>query len=84
MFVSSRETIARVPSLLFDARVPMRLKVIALVVALLIVSPLNIFGDIPLLGIADDVALFGLLLNWFVRSAGRYAAGATGGEIAAR
>jgi uncharacterized membrane protein YkvA (DUF1232 family) len=71
----------RVPSLLGDLRVPLRVKVAALVVALLILSPLNVFGDIPMLGVADDVALLGLLVNWFVRSADRYVVSPIDGEI---
>ncbi len=52
--------------------VPLHLKLIALGLALLILSPLNILGDLPLLGIVDDVALLGLLAGWFVRAAVRY------------
>jgi uncharacterized membrane protein YkvA (DUF1232 family) len=77
LFFTSRRSLARLPALIQDARVPMRLKLIALGLALFIISPLNILGDIPLLGIADDVALLALLLNWFVRSAERHAASAT-------
>jgi uncharacterized membrane protein YkvA (DUF1232 family) len=53
--------------------VPMHLKVMAAGAALVILSPLNILGDIPFLGIFDDVALLGLLAGWFVTAAGRYA-----------
>jgi uncharacterized membrane protein YkvA (DUF1232 family) len=52
---------------LVDRRVPARLKVIAVVAALFIVSPLNILGDLPLLGIIDDAALLALVLTWFTR-----------------
>ncbi|HTD33467.1 MAG TPA: hypothetical protein VK665_07400 [Candidatus Elarobacter sp.] len=44
-------------------------------------SPLNILGDIPLLGIVDDAALLALLVGWFVRSAERYVAHPQSGEI---
>lgn len=57
--------------------VPLHLKVIAAVLALLIVSPVNILGDIPLLGLVDDVALLSLLAGWFVGVAARHAALAT-------
>jgi uncharacterized membrane protein YkvA (DUF1232 family) len=50
-------------------RVPGGLKLATVAFALLIVSPLNLLGDIPLLGVVDDVALMGLLLGWFLRSA---------------
>ena len=82
-FLTSRKAFARVPSIVSDARVPLRLKIGALAVAVLIISPLNILGDIPLLGLFDDVALLGLLAGWFVRSAGRYT-GTRNGDIASR
>jgi uncharacterized membrane protein YkvA (DUF1232 family) len=53
--------------------VPMHLKIVAAAAALVILSPFNILGDIPFLGIFDDVALLGLLAGWFVTAAGRYA-----------
>ena len=83
-FVTSRDALMRVPSLLADVRVPLRLKLVTLVLALLVVSPLNILGDIPLLGIADDAALLALLVNWFVRNADRHAVRLVEGEIAPR
>ena len=52
-----------------DPRVPLHLKLIAVALALLILSPLNILGDIPLLGLIDDVALLSLLSGWFVGAA---------------
>ncbi len=72
MILHSRRALLRLPALIRDARVPNRLKITALVLAILIVSPLNILGDIPLLGIVDDAALLALLLNWFVSSAERH------------
>ena len=41
--------------------VPLHLKLITVAAALVIISPLNILGDIPFLGIFDDVALLALL-----------------------
>jgi uncharacterized membrane protein YkvA (DUF1232 family) len=52
--------------------VPLHLKIIAAGLALLILSPVNILGDIPLLGLFDDVALLSLLAGWFVGVAARY------------
>jgi uncharacterized membrane protein YkvA (DUF1232 family) len=52
----------------------MRLKLQALAAAMFILSPLNILGDIPLLGILDDAALLALLLAWFVRAAAPWTA----------
>jgi len=68
-----RNTAMRAVELARDARVPMRLKLLALAAAIFILSPLNILGDIPLLGIVDDVTLLALLLNWFVRASERHA-----------
>ncbi len=72
LFLTSRRNVVRAFALVQDPRVPLRLKLLTLAGAIFILSPLNILGDIPLLGIVDDVALLGLLLGWFVRSAGPY------------
>jgi uncharacterized membrane protein YkvA (DUF1232 family) len=77
LFLTSRKSLGRIPALVQSARVPMRLKLLALAAALFILSPLNILGDIPLLGIVDDVALLALLINWFVRTAERHEAAPT-------
>jgi uncharacterized membrane protein YkvA (DUF1232 family) len=63
--------------LMWDPAVPLHLKLIAGGLALLIISPLNILGDIPLLGLFDDVALLALLAGWFTGAASRYAGGLT-------
>jgi uncharacterized membrane protein YkvA (DUF1232 family) len=67
--MTSRRTLARAYALASDSRVPMRLKLLALIGAVCILSPLNIRGDSPLLGLLDDAALLALLLAWFVRAA---------------
>ena len=74
LLLTSRKTAVRAYALVRDARVPIRLKLLALAALLFIVSPLNVLGDIPLLGIADDAVLIGLLLSWFVRAASPYSA----------
>jgi uncharacterized membrane protein YkvA (DUF1232 family) len=63
--------------LLRDPAVPLHLKLIAGALALLIISPLNILGDIPFLGLFDDVALLALLAGWFTGAASRYAGSLT-------
>ncbi len=68
LFFSLRTTAVRAFELFGDKRIPLRLKVLTLLAAVFILSPLNILGDIPLIGILDDAALLALLLNWFVRS----------------
>lgn len=86
LLLTSRKSLGRIPALIQSARVPMRLKLTALALALFILSPLNILGDIPLLGIVDDVALLALLINWFVRTAERHEAAPTveGADLMAR
>lgn len=78
LIFSLRTTLVRAYELTRDVRVPLRLKLIALAGAIFILSPLNILGDIPLLGIADDAALLALLANWFVRTSERHAVNAPG------
>jgi uncharacterized membrane protein YkvA (DUF1232 family) len=56
-----------------DARVPLWSKLAAAGLALLVVSPLNILGDIPLLGLVDDGALLLFVLHQFVKFAERSA-----------
>jgi uncharacterized membrane protein YkvA (DUF1232 family) len=72
LLFTSRRTAVRAYALVRDARVPLRLKLTALAALLFILSPLNILGDIPLLGIADDAVLIAMLLSWFVRAASPY------------
>jgi uncharacterized membrane protein YkvA (DUF1232 family) len=52
-----------------NERVPRPLKVGTAIAALLIVSPLNLLGDIPILGLIDDAALLALLATLFVNLA---------------
>ena len=62
-------------------QVPLHLKLIAGALALLIISPVNILGDIPLLGLVDDVALLSLLAGWFVAAAARQTVSTIEGEL---
>jgi uncharacterized membrane protein YkvA (DUF1232 family) len=71
-----RQSFASAFRLMQSPRVPLRLKLIAAVLALLFLSPLNPLGDIPLLGVFDDAVLFGILASWFVRAASRHDLGA--------
>ncbi len=57
---------------ILDPRVPNRLKLLFGAVLVFILSPLNLLGDIPLLGIVDDAGLIGLALMWFTRVARPY------------
>lgn len=58
--------------LMRSPRVPFHLKAIAAIAALVIISPLNVLGDIPVLGLLDDVALLSMLAGWFVAAAARH------------
>lgn len=73
LLLTSRRTVVRAWHLAADPRVPKRLKIMGALGLLLILSPINVLGDIPLLGLVDDAALIGFLLSWFVRVAGPYA-----------
>lgn len=73
LLFAAKTAIFRTFPLVRDARVPLALKLIAVAVALFIVSPIDIFGDIPVLGALDDAALLTLLCMWFVSQAGRHA-----------
>jgi uncharacterized membrane protein YkvA (DUF1232 family) len=63
---SVRHEIPRIVPLFRDARVPTWAKVAAALAAVLIVSPLNLLGDIPLLGFFDDGALLLFVVHLFV------------------
>ncbi len=70
IFWAVRSFKATVP-LMRDTRVPALLKVLTVALGLLIISPLDIFADIPILGLFDDAALLALLCTAFVWLAGR-------------
>jgi uncharacterized membrane protein YkvA (DUF1232 family) len=70
--LAARTAIVRTVPLMRDARVPLALKAGAGLLALLVVSPVDVFGDIPVLGMLDDAALLSLLCMGFVHLAGRH------------
>lgn len=49
-----------------DERVPLIIKAATAVLALLIISPLDILSDIPVLGMLDDAVLLTMLCSAFV------------------
>lgn len=59
--------------LFVDGRVPNWLKFGAIGAALLIISPLDLFSDIPFLGPLDDFALLMLLAQMFIAMSPREA-----------
>ncbi len=64
--------IPRVIPLMREPAVPVAAKIATVAAAVLIISPLDLLGDIPLLGVVDDGALLVLLLVWFTRASGPY------------
>jgi uncharacterized membrane protein YkvA (DUF1232 family) len=71
LFVA-KAAIFRTFPLLRDSRVPLVLKLVTAAIALLVVSPIDVFSDIPVLGALDDAALLMLLCMWFVSQAGKH------------
>jgi uncharacterized membrane protein YkvA (DUF1232 family) len=65
LFLAARNFKRMLP-LMRDQRVPLRLKLFTGALALFILSPLDIFGDIPVLGILDDAVLLALVCAAFV------------------
>lgn len=66
---AARRELPRVLPLYRNAAVPLWAKIAAIAAALVIISPLNILGDIPLLGFFDDAALLAFVVHYFVRFA---------------
>jgi uncharacterized membrane protein YkvA (DUF1232 family) len=71
MLGALRATVPRILPLMRDPRVPLWLKASTLASAAFIVSPLDLLGDIPVIGILDDVALISLLAMLFVNVASK-------------
>lgn len=65
-FARAKNSVFAVLPHMRDSRVPFGLKAGTVGLALLIVSPLDIFGDIPVLGFLDDAVLLTLLSMVFV------------------
>ncbi len=61
--------VPRLVPLVKDARVPLWSKVLLGAIALLVISPLNLFGDIPGLGFIDDATLLLFVVHVFVNFA---------------
>lgn len=66
MFLAAGRNFRRMLPLMRDARVPTAVKASTAILALLIVSPLDVLGDIPVLGLLDDAVLLTLLCSAFV------------------
>jgi uncharacterized membrane protein YkvA (DUF1232 family) len=73
LLLAAKTAIFRTVPLMRDARVPLALKLTALVIGILVISPIDIFSDIPVLGALDDAGLLTLLCVWFVSQAAKHA-----------
>jgi uncharacterized membrane protein YkvA (DUF1232 family) len=74
LLTAAAAEIPRLVPLMRDVRVPLWAKLATAAAALFIVSPLNVLGDIPLLGLVDDGTLLLFVLHLFVRYAEKSAA----------
>jgi uncharacterized membrane protein YkvA (DUF1232 family) len=72
LLLAAKTAIFRTVPLVRHARVPTSLKLIAAAIALLVISPIDVFSDIPVLGALDDAALLTLLCMWFVAQASKH------------
>lgn len=72
LLLAAKAAIFRTVPLVRDPRVPLALKLFAAAIGLLIISPIDLFGDVPVLGAIDDGALLTLLCMWFVSQASRH------------
>lgn len=69
LFLVAKRELPRALPLFRNPAVPAWAKLLALVAAVLIVSPLNLLSDIPLLGFFDDAVLLAIVLHQFVKFA---------------
>lgn len=72
LLFTAKTAIFRTVPLLRDGRVPLALKFITFAIALLVISPVDLFSDVPVLGALDDAALLTLLCMWFVSQASKH------------
>jgi uncharacterized membrane protein YkvA (DUF1232 family) len=73
MLAAAAAELPRLFPLMRDARVPLWSKLLTAAAAIFVVSPLNVLGDIPLVGFLDDGALLLFILHLFVNFAERSA-----------
>lgn len=72
LFLAAKTAIFRTVPLMLDTRVPLALKLAAAVIGVLVISPIDIFSDIPVLGALDDAVLLSVLCVWFARQAAKH------------
>jgi uncharacterized membrane protein YkvA (DUF1232 family) len=69
--------VAKIPRLfplMRDARVPLWSKILVVLLAALVLSPIDLLSDVPVLGVIDDATLLLFIVNVFVNYAERRAA----------
>jgi uncharacterized membrane protein YkvA (DUF1232 family) len=69
--------VAKIPRLfplMRDARVPLWSKILVVLLAALVLSPIDLLSDVPVLGVIDDATLLLFIVNVFVNFAERRAA----------
>jgi uncharacterized membrane protein YkvA (DUF1232 family) len=71
MIGTAAAEVPRLVPLMRDVRVPLWSKIATALVALLVISPLNLFGDIPGLGFIDDATMLLFVVHVFVNFAER-------------
>lgn len=71
LFFARRKLMAVLP-LMKDERVPLTLKGLAVLLAILVFSPMNFLGYIPIIGLFDDAALLMFISTWFVNEATKH------------
>lgn len=84
LFATLRTELPRLLPLLRDVRVPLWSKVLAGLAAALILSPLDLLGDIPIVGLLDDAALLLLVVHCFVAFAEKRTYQRTGAIVVGR
>jgi uncharacterized membrane protein YkvA (DUF1232 family) len=72
LLFAAKTAIFRTVPLIRDPRVPLSLKLLAAAIGVLVISPIDLFSDVPVLGALDDAALLTLLCMWFVSQAARH------------
>ena len=71
LFFARRKLMAVLP-LIRDERVPLSLKGLAIFLGLLVFTPVNFLGYIPIVGLFDDAALLMFISTWFVNEATKH------------
>lgn len=72
LLLAAKTSVVRAIPLMRDTRVPAVLKALTIATGIVIVSPIDLFSDVPVLGLLDDAALLSLLCYVFVRLASRH------------